>query len=48
MRERGIFITVVIILSIKPLDVAGIEKVIRRCGRFATLENCFIAGGVGE
>ncbi len=48
LKKKGISITVVNILSIKPLDVPGIEKVIKRCGRFATLENGFSSGGVGE
>jgi len=48
LREKGHAVTVVNILSIKPLDVGGIEKVIKRCGRFITLENGFALGGVGE
>jgi len=48
LKKKGFALTVVNILSIKPLDVDGIEKVIRRCGRFITLENSFISGGVGE
>jgi 1-deoxy-D-xylulose-5-phosphate synthase len=48
LKKRGISITVVNILSINPLDVSGIEKVIKSCGGFITLENGFIAGGVGE
>ncbi len=48
LRKKGIALTVVNILSIKPLDVAGIEKVIKRCGKFAIIENGFSSGGVGE
>lgn len=48
MRKKGFAVTVVNILSIKPLDIAGIEKIIKRCGSFITLENGFISGGCGE
>ncbi len=48
LREKGYAVTVVNILSIKPLDKVGIEKVIERCGKFITLENGFISGGIGE
>ncbi|HNX22641.1 MAG TPA: 1-deoxy-D-xylulose-5-phosphate synthase [Spirochaetota bacterium] len=48
LREKGFAVTVVNILSIKPLDITGIEKVIKRCGKFITLENGFISGGIGE
>jgi 1-deoxy-D-xylulose-5-phosphate synthase len=48
LKKNGISITVVNILSINPLDVSGIEKVIKGCAGFVTLENGFIAGGVGE
>jgi 1-deoxy-D-xylulose-5-phosphate synthase len=48
MKKKGIAVTVVNILSIKPLDINGIEKVIKRCGSFITLENGFISGGCGE
>jgi 1-deoxy-D-xylulose-5-phosphate synthase len=48
LKKRGLSITVVNILSINPLDVSGIEKVIKTCAGFITLENGFISGGVGE
>ncbi len=48
LRKKGFSVTVVNILSIKPLDIAGIERVIKRCGGFITVENGFSAGGVGE
>ena len=48
LKKKGFAVTVVNILSIKPLDVNGIESIIKRCGKFITLENGFISGGVGE
>jgi len=48
LRKRGYSVSVINILSIKPLDVKGIEKAIRRCGRFITIENGYSSGGVGE
>ncbi len=48
LKQRGCSTAVVNILSINPLDVNGIEKVIKSCQGFITLENGFIAGGVGE
>ena len=48
MRKKGYSVTVVNIISIKPLDIAGIERIIKRCGKFITLENGFKSGGVGE
>jgi len=48
LRKKGYAVTVVNIVSIKPLDIAGIERIIKRCGKFITLENGFKSGGVGE
>lgn len=48
LKGKGFNITVVNILSIKPLDINGIEKVIAGCKKFITLENGFINGGAGE
>lgn len=48
LKGSGISSTVVNLLSIKPLDLKGIGKVIRDCRRFITLENAFISGGLGE
>lgn len=48
LKQKGYSVTVVNILSIKPLDVSGIEKIIKKCRGFVTIENGFISGGVGE
>jgi 1-deoxy-D-xylulose-5-phosphate synthase len=48
LKKRGLGVTVVNLLSIKPLDINGLSKVIERCGRFITLENGFANGGADE
>jgi 1-deoxy-D-xylulose-5-phosphate synthase len=48
LKGSGISSTVVNLLSIKPLDLKGIGKVIAGCRRFITLENGYISGGLGE
>ncbi len=48
LKKRGIGSTVVNVLSIKPLDVKGIGKVIDGCAGFITLENAYVSGGLGE
>jgi len=48
LKKKGFTVTVVNILSIKPLDITGIDKVIRSCKKFITIENGFINGGAGE
>lgn len=48
LKKQGIGATVVNLLSIKPLDVKGLSKVIERCRCFITVENGFTEGGAGE
>ena len=48
LAGKGIKSGVVNIFSIKPLDIAGIEKVISGVKGFITLENAMLSGGVGE
>jgi 1-deoxy-D-xylulose-5-phosphate synthase len=48
LKKQGIDATVVNLLSIKPLDVKGLSKVIERCGCYITVENGFTEGGAGE
>jgi 1-deoxy-D-xylulose-5-phosphate synthase len=48
LKKERLEATVVNLISIKPLDINGIERVIRGCRKFITLENGFINGGVGE
>ena len=48
LEKKGFHASVVNIFSIKPLDVKGIEKVINETGRFITIENAFLNGGIGE
>lgn len=48
LKARGIDITVVNIFSIKPLDLSGIERIVKRCSCFITIENAFSSGGAGE
>jgi len=48
LKNRGYEATVVNILSIKPLDIDGIENIIKSSGCFVTLENSYASGGIGE
>ncbi|HOP31376.1 MAG TPA: 1-deoxy-D-xylulose-5-phosphate synthase [Spirochaetota bacterium] len=48
LKKQGVGVTVVNLLSIKPLDINGLSKVIERCGRYITLENGYEKGGAGE
>jgi len=48
LKKRGIGSTVVNVLSIKPLDVKGLERILSGCRKFITIENAFISGGLGE
>ncbi len=48
LSREGTSATVVNILSVKPLDVAGIEREVSRTGFFITIENGAVTGGVGE
>ncbi len=48
LEGEGVSSSVVNVLSIKPLDVKGIEKAISGCKKFITLENAYSSGGLGE
>ncbi|MBN2402844.1 MAG: 1-deoxy-D-xylulose-5-phosphate synthase [Spirochaetes bacterium] len=48
LKEKKIGSSVVNILSIKPLDLNGIEKLVRNTKNYITLENGYISGGIGE
>ena len=48
LKKNGLSSTVVNLLSIKPLDVNGIERVIKNTKFFITMENGSAAGGIGE
>lgn len=48
LLKNGIKSTVVNILSIKPLDLKGIELIVKNTPYFITMENGSIIGGVGE
>ncbi len=48
LEKEKISASVVNLLSIKPLDTSGIERVLKRAASFITLENGSITGGVGE
>ncbi len=48
LKEYGIGVSVVNLLSIKPIDVKGIEKILGETDNFITIENGYITGGVGE
>lgn len=48
LKEKNISVNVVNILSIKPLDINGIEKVIQNTKHFITIENGYLSGGIGE
>ena len=48
LGERGIGMAVVNLLTIKPLDVRGIERALRAARYAVTLENGAASGGAGE
>ncbi|MCU0847836.1 MAG: 1-deoxy-D-xylulose-5-phosphate synthase [Spirochaetes bacterium] len=48
LKRKKISAAVVNLMTLKPMDIHGIEKVIRRCGNFITLENGTVTGGIGE
>ncbi len=48
LGERGVGISIVNLLTIKPLDVRGIDRVLSGVRYAITLENGMIAGGAGE
>ena len=48
LGERGIGTTIVNLLTIKPLDVRGVERVLAGVRHAITLENGMISGGAGE
>jgi 1-deoxy-D-xylulose-5-phosphate synthase len=48
LREKGLAVTAVNLLSIKPLDKSGIRRIVNNTKRFITLENGVISGGAGE
>lgn len=48
IEKQGISTEVVNLLSVKPLDIEGIEKEIVRTSFFITMENAYHIGGVGE
>ena len=47
LRAEGLEVGVVDMHTLKPLDVALVEKVARGCGRIVTVEDAFIIGGLG-
>ena len=48
LKNKGYKATVANILSIKPLDIDGIENIIKSSDYFVTLENSYSSGGIGE
>jgi 1-deoxy-D-xylulose-5-phosphate synthase len=48
LRERGIAASVVNLLSIRPLDHKGIDRLVRETRSFITMENGYVSGGIGE
>ena len=46
--EPGALVPQTNILSIKPLDLRGIERIIKETDRFITIENGMISSGIGE
>ncbi len=48
LGKGGVAATVVNLLTLKPLDVRGIARIIRGVGGFITLENGYMSGGIGE
>ncbi|HRZ25380.1 MAG TPA: 1-deoxy-D-xylulose-5-phosphate synthase [Spirochaetota bacterium] len=48
LAVKGVSAAVVNIFSIKPLDLAGLGRIISRTRAFVTIENAMVSGGVGE
>ncbi|MFC1669027.1 1-deoxy-D-xylulose-5-phosphate synthase [Spirochaetota bacterium] len=48
LMEKGYKLSVVNLLSLKPLNLTGVEKIIGETGGFITLENGVLSGGIGE
>jgi 1-deoxy-D-xylulose-5-phosphate synthase len=48
LKEKGLDAAVVNLRSIKPLDLPGIEGVLRKTRHYITLENGVVSGGIGE
>jgi 1-deoxy-D-xylulose-5-phosphate synthase len=48
LRDHAVSTAVVNLLTIKPLDVQGIDRVLKEVRYFITLENGIISGGAGE
>ncbi len=48
LQDKKIAGSVINLLSIKPLDVNGIEKIIKNTNYYITIENGMISGGIGE
>ncbi len=48
LRERGIRAEVIDVSTIKPLDVQGIVRSARKCGRAVTVEEHNVIGGLGS
>jgi 1-deoxy-D-xylulose-5-phosphate synthase len=48
LDESGFRSSIVNLVSIKPLDLGGIEKVVAETEKFITMENGYLSGGIGE
>ena len=48
LDAQGISVCVVNLLTIKPLDITGIEQCLSSIPHFITIENGYLSGGVGE
>ncbi|HBS48420.1 TPA: transketolase [Candidatus Dependentiae bacterium] len=49
LKNKGIFVSVIDLYSVKPLDIATIIKVAKESGsKIVTVEDHYLAGGIGE
>jgi 1-deoxy-D-xylulose-5-phosphate synthase len=48
LKDKKVESSVINLLSIKPLDLNGIEKLINNTNNYITMENGSISGGIGE
>ena len=48
LREKGLFVRVIDLYSIKPLDVETLQKASRETGAVITVEDHYSEGGLGD
>jgi 1-deoxy-D-xylulose-5-phosphate synthase len=48
LKNKGLSCSIINLLSVKPLDINGIERIIKSTDCFITMENGAVSGGIGE